>query len=186
MSTYDRCLVVVSHSQDFLNGVCTNIIHLDHKSRFVYYTGNYDQFAKTKKELEVDQMKRYQKEQDDIKHLKAFIASCGTYSNLVKQAKSKQKIIDKMEAAGLTEKVVEPPKFDFKFPEVEILPPPILAFENVGFAYSSKVEDMLYTGVNVGVASDSRVCVVGPNGAGSSFYTYKLIFVHNTVSELCC
>lgn len=28
---------------------------------------------------------RYQKEQDDIKHLKEFIASAGTYANLVKQ-----------------------------------------------------------------------------------------------------
>ena len=34
-----------------------------------------------------------------------FIASAGTYANLVKQAKSKQKIIDKMEAAGLIEPV---------------------------------------------------------------------------------
>eukprot|EP00967_Tisochrysis_lutea_P067678 scaffold88470_cov24-Tisochrysis_lutea.AAC.3 len=31
-----------------------------------------------------------------------FIASCGTYANLVRQAKSKQKILDKMEADGLT------------------------------------------------------------------------------------
>ena len=37
-----------------------------------------------------------------------FIASAGTYANLVKQAKSKQKIIDKMEAAGLVEKVEQP------------------------------------------------------------------------------
>ena len=42
----------------------------------------------------------------DIKHLKEFIASCGTYSNLVKQAKSKQKILDKMYEAGLTPPVV--------------------------------------------------------------------------------
>ena len=42
------------------------------------------------------------KEQDDIKHIKQFIASCGTFSNLVKQAKSKQKILDKMYEAGLT------------------------------------------------------------------------------------
>jgi len=34
-----------------------------------------------------------------------FIASAGTYANLVRQAKSKQKILDKMEAAGLIEKV---------------------------------------------------------------------------------
>lgn len=52
---------------------------------------------------QVVQTKKYQKEQDDIKHLKEFIASCGTYANLVRQAKSKQKILDKMEADGLTQ-----------------------------------------------------------------------------------
>lgn len=49
--------------------------------------------------------------------LQAFIASCGTYSNLVRQAKSKQKIIDKMEEAGLTEKVVEDARYNFEFPK---------------------------------------------------------------------
>ena len=43
-------------------------------------------------ENEVVQLKKFLKEQDDIKHIKEFIASCGTYSNLVKQAKSKQKM----------------------------------------------------------------------------------------------
>ena len=33
---YKRILVLVSHSQDFLNGVCTNIIHV-HKCSLVYY-----------------------------------------------------------------------------------------------------------------------------------------------------
>ena len=28
---YKRILVIVSHSQDFLNGVCTNIIHMQEK-----------------------------------------------------------------------------------------------------------------------------------------------------------
>jgi ATP-binding cassette subfamily F protein 2 len=41
-------------------------------------------------------MKKYEKEQEDIKHIKHFIATCGTYANLVKQAKSKQKILDKV------------------------------------------------------------------------------------------
>ncbi|KAF4623506.1 hypothetical protein D9613_001273 [Agrocybe pediades] len=36
---------------------------------------------------------------------KKFIASAGTYANLVRQARSKQKIMDKMEAAGLDDKV---------------------------------------------------------------------------------
>jgi len=28
LASYPHCLMVVSHSQDFMNGVCSNIIHL--------------------------------------------------------------------------------------------------------------------------------------------------------------
>jgi ATP-binding cassette subfamily F protein 2 len=168
LSTYDRCLLVISHSQDFLNGVCTNIMHLTPKKTLVNYTGNYDQFVKTKAENEVNQMKRYKKEQEDIKHLKAFISSCGTYSNLVKQAKSKQKILDKMEAAGLTEAVIPPPQFKFTFTPCEMLPPPVLSFSGVSFAYSGRREDYLYANVSLGVDLESRIALVGPNGAGKS------------------
>lgn len=34
---FKRILVLISHSQDFLNGVCTNIIHL-HNRKLKYYT----------------------------------------------------------------------------------------------------------------------------------------------------
>lgn len=168
LATYPYCLVVISHSQDFLNTVCSNMIHLTPMRTLASYTGNYDQMTKTKAELEVQQMKVWQKEQDDIKHIKQFIASCGTFSNLVKQAKSKQKILDKMEAKGLTEKVVSDPKFNFSFPEIDRLAPPVLSFINLGFAYSGQVKDMLYRNLNLGVDMDSRIALVGPNGAGKS------------------
>lgn len=69
LKTYKRILVIVSHSQDFLNGVCTNIIHLD-KRQLKYYTGNYDAFVKTRLELLENQMKRYNWEQAQIAHMK--------------------------------------------------------------------------------------------------------------------
>jgi hypothetical protein len=77
LKTYDKCLIIISHSQDFLNGVCTHIIWLT-KNKLTYYTGNYDTFCKTVAENEVIQQKKYEKEQEDIKHIKQFIASCGT------------------------------------------------------------------------------------------------------------
>lgn len=33
---YKRILVIISHSQDFLNGICTNTVHLD-KKRLKFY-----------------------------------------------------------------------------------------------------------------------------------------------------
>ncbi|KAG1152632.1 hypothetical protein G6F36_014616 [Rhizopus arrhizus] len=168
LKTYDRILVMVSHSQDFLNGVCTNMMHLTHKRKLVYYGGNYDMFVKTKQENEVNQAKAYAKQQEEIAHIKKFIASAGTYANLVRQAKSKQKIIDKMEAAGLIEKVEQEAAFKFSFTDVPKLPPPVMAFQDVSFAYDGNPDHCLYRNLELAVDMDSRVALVGPNGAGKS------------------
>ena len=45
LSKWDRILLLVSHSQDFLNNVCTHMIHFTSKKKLVYYDGNYDQFV---------------------------------------------------------------------------------------------------------------------------------------------
>ncbi|KAL1914323.1 uncharacterized protein VTP21DRAFT_9016 [Calcarisporiella thermophila] len=168
LRNYDRILVIVSHSQDFLNGVCTNIMHLNHQRKLVYYGGNYDTFVRTKAELETNQMKAYHKQQDEIAHIKKFIASAGTYANLVRQAKSKQKIIDKMEADGLIQKVVDPPVVKIRFTDVPKLPPPVLSFDQMCFSYSGDMNKLLYKNIDLGVDMDSRIALVGPNGAGKS------------------
>jgi ATP-binding cassette subfamily F protein 2 len=69
LKTYKRILVLISHSQDFLNGVCNNIIHIDNK-KLKYYGGNYDAFVKTRNELLENQQKRYNWEQAQIAHMK--------------------------------------------------------------------------------------------------------------------
>ncbi|KAI8086642.1 P-loop containing nucleoside triphosphate hydrolase protein [Halteromyces radiatus] len=168
LKTYNRILVIVSHSQDFLNGVCTNMMHLTHQRKLIYYGGNYDTFVKTKEENDINQNKAYAKQQDEIAHIKKFIASAGTYANLVRQAKSKQKIIDKMEAAGLIQKVENPHPFKFNFTNVQKLPPPVMAFQDVSFSYDGSLTNPLYKHIELAVDMDSRIALVGPNGAGKS------------------
>ncbi|SCV04630.1 LAME_0H19966g1_1 [Lachancea meyersii CBS 8951] len=167
LKRFDRTLVLVSHSQDFLNGVCSNMIDM-RMQRLIAYGGNFDSYVKTRSEQETNQMKQYAKQQEEIAHIKKFIASAGTYANLVRQAKSRQKILDKMEADGLIEPVVPDKVFSFRFPEVERLPPPVLAFDDISFAYDGKAENNLYEHLNFGVDMDSRVALVGPNGVGKS------------------
>ncbi|PUZ52737.1 hypothetical protein GQ55_6G293700 [Panicum hallii var. hallii] len=106
LKKFDRILVVISHSQDFLNGVCTNIIHMQNK-KLKLYTGNYDQYVQTRCELEENQMKQYRWEQEQIASMKEYIARFGHGSGkLARQAQSKEKTLAKMERGGLTEKVV--------------------------------------------------------------------------------
>lgn len=125
LSQYKRILVLISHSQDFLNGVCTNIIHMD-KRRLKYYTGNYEAFMRTRMELLENQMKQYNWEQDQIAHMKNYIARFGHGSaKLARQAQSKEKTLAKMVAQGLTDKVVDDKTLNFCFPSCGTIPPPV-------------------------------------------------------------
>ncbi|KAI3394908.1 hypothetical protein diail_2079 [Diaporthe ilicicola] len=186
LKKWERTLVLISHSMDFLNGVCTNMIDMRQKNLF-YYGGNYDSYAKTKGEQDTNQMKAYQKQQDEIVHIKKFIASAGTYANLVRQAKSRQKILDKMEADGFIQPVIADRVFSFRFADVEKLPPPVLSFDDVTFSYSGDPKDDLYRNIDLGFDMDSRAALVGPNGVGKStllrLMTGKLSPTAGTVSR---
>jgi ATP-binding cassette, subfamily F, member 2 len=160
LSRWDKILLLVSHSQDFLNNVCTHMIHFTKRKKLVYYDGNYDQFMKTKSEKEENQWKQYKWEQEQIKSMKEYIARFGhgTAKN-AKQAQSKEKVLQKMIRAGLTEKPEEEKPLNFKFTDPGHLPPPVLAFHDVKFGYPGC--EPLYSNVNLGIDLDSRIALVG-------------------------
>jgi len=166
LKNYKRILVLISHSQDFLNGVCTNIIHF-HQKKLTYYGGNYDTYIKARAEKEQHQMKKYQWEQDQIAHMKEYIARFGHGSaKLARQAKSKEKTMARMEEGGLTERVVKDSIASLTFFDCDYIPPPVLQFTNATFGYSK--DKILYRDLDLGIDLDSRVALVGPNGAGKS------------------
>lgn len=175
LSQYNKILIVVSHSQDFLDGVCTDIMVMQQQT-LRYWSGNYSTYVKTRAEQDTNQLKLYKKQQEEIKHIKQFIASCGTYANLVRQAKSRQKQLDKMEEAGLIKPPFVEPKFKFSFLGCGTLAPPLISFSDVAFSYSGKKEDYLYSDLSFGIDGESRVSLVGPNGAGKS--TLLNLMVH--------
>jgi len=168
LKSYNRILLLISHSQDFLNGVCTNIIHLQNKT-LNYYGGNYDTYVRTRAEKEENQMKQYNWEQDQIAHMKNYIARFGHGSaKLARQAKSKEKTLAKMESSGLTEKVLHDKILVLRFFDPGTLPPPVVQFNHVHFGYSPDPKAEIYRDLDFGIDLDSRIALVGPNGAGKS------------------
>ncbi|XP_078040945.1 ATP-binding cassette sub-family F member 2 [Augochlora pura] len=167
LKTYKRILVIISHSQDFLNGICTNIIHVN-KKQLKYYTGNYEAFVKTRMELLENQAKQYNWEQDQIAHMRNYIARFGHGSaKLARQAQSKEKTLAKMVAQGLTEKVVNDKVLNFYFPSCGTIPPPVIMVQNVSFRYNED-SPWIYKNLEFGIDLDTRIALVGPNGAGKS------------------
>merc|ERR1739844_784940 len=174
LKNYKQILVIISHSQDFMNGVCTQVMHLN-KLRLEYYGGNYDAFVRTRGELMENQEKRYQWEQDQIAHMKNYIARFGHGSaKLARQAQSKEKTLAKMVAGGLTEKVKEDRQLSFYFYSCGTIPPPVVMVQNVSFRYNDSTP-YIYKNLEFGIDLDTRLALVGPNGAGKSTLL-KLIY----------
>jgi len=181
LKTYPTILLIVSHSQDFLNGVCTQIMHMDLR-KLKIYGGNYDQFMKTRAEQVEAQMKQYNWEQDQIAHMKEYIARFGHGSaKLARQAQSKEKTLAKMVADGLTQKVVADRSVSFCFYDCGKIPPPVIMVQNVSFRYNEETP-WIYKNLEFGMDLDTRLALVGPNGAGKSTLI-KLIYGSEVPTE---
>jgi len=167
LKKFEKILLVVSHSQDFLNEVCTNIILLRHK-KLTLFGGNYDTYVKTRDEKEMEQQRQHDWEQDQIAHMKDYIARFGHgNAKLARQAQSKEKTLLKMVRGGLTDAVVSDRSVSIRFISVGKLPPPVIQLQSVSFQYN-KDAPMIYKNLDFGADLDSRICLVGPNGAGKS------------------
>jgi len=167
LKTYKRCLVIVSHSQDFLNGVCTNMILL-RSGKLTYYGGNYDTFMRTRDEQLENQKKKYEWEQNQLNAMKDYVARFGHGSaKLARQAQSKEKTMAKMVAGGLTERHVDDKVKQFCFFDPGTIPPPVIMVQNVSFRYADGLP-LIYKNLEFGLDLDTRIALVGPNGAGKS------------------
>ena len=169
LSKFNKILFMVSHSQDFMNTVCTKICHMT-RGKLFNYDGNYDQYCITRMEKESNQMKRFAWQQNQIKSMKEYIARFGHGSRkLARQAQSKEKTLTRMTRGGLEEAVVKDRNVTFEFPCGGYLPPPILQFKEVSFNYPG--HPPLFNDLEIGLDLDSRICLVGPNGAGKTTLT---------------
>jgi len=166
LATYSKCLFVISHSQDFLNTVCTHTVWLT-KNTLTYYGGNYDTFVKVVSDAERVQMKHYEKQQADIYKLQEYVR-VNKANGAAATAQSKDKVLKKLQDELVDKPTIRECTLNFNFENTTRLAPPVLPFDKVGFSYSGKKEDYLYENLNLAVDYDSRIALVGPNGCGKS------------------
>ncbi|KAJ0075018.1 hypothetical protein Patl1_34394 [Pistacia atlantica] len=172
---WKKTLVVVSHDRDFLNTVCTEIIHL-HDLKLHFYRGNFDDFESGYEQRRKEMNKKFEIYEKQVRAAKRS-------GNRVQQEKVKDraksaaaKEASKSKAKGKVdedEPLAEAPKkwrdysVEFHFPEPTELTPPLLQLIEVSFSYPTR-EDFRLSNVDVGIDMGTRVAIVGPNGAGKS------------------
>ncbi|KAI5506460.1 ATPase protein [Trichomonas vaginalis G3] len=158
-------LVVISHDRIFLDNVCTHIIHLKDK-RLTVYKGNYSsferQFAEKCHLLEVQAALQ----KKAIDHKMDYVRRLGARAAFAKMAKSRLTSIKKM---NIIRTISADEEINFFFPTGTIASTEeIIKLNNVFFQYNpSKV---IFENLNITINRDSRIVVIGGNGAGKSTF----------------
>jgi len=190
LSRWKSTLLVVSHDQDFLSGVVTDIIHLEEQKLF-YYKGNYDDFKTMHEQKMEKQQKDYDKQQKQLQQMKAKGKSSKEADAVAKsRAKREGASNDKkksgnassadLEGSDMTaggEHLIKRPReylVQFNFRDPDPLAPPVMSVNNVSFRYGPKYP-YLFKDLNFGIDQKSRIAIVGPNGVGKSTLLNLLI-----------
>ena len=161
LKNYEGSLFLISHDRRFLNTLVSRIADLD-RGRLTVYAGNYDAFEAQKRERQEQQAARAANQQRRIAELERFIERFRAKNTKATQAKSKQKLLDKMERVQTATQTKAP---HFRFPQPPRTGRIVLDLKNVRKAYGTLT---VYEGLNLRLERGARVALVGANGTGKS------------------
>ena len=169
LRTYPYTVLLVSHDRDLLNKAVGHILHLeDH--RLTLYTGGYDTFEKLRRERQAQQLALKAKQDDQRRHMQAFVDRFRAKATKARQAQSRLKALQKMEPiAAVTESRVAP--FHLTDPQ-KLIAPPIIRLEDAAAAYGENAP-ILQT-INLRIDNDDRIALLGANGNGKSTFAKLL------------
>lgn len=175
LCSYPGTVVVVSHARDFLDAVCTDVIHLSRRT-LAPYRGNFSTFVSTAAERKVNAAKAAASARRE--HMQAFVDKFRFNAKRASLVQSRIKAIERIDNgedagddandAGFSSDDSdddEESNMTFRFPDPGAVPSPIVSFRDAAFRYS-KEDPWLLRGLDFSIDAGTRVALVGANGAG--------------------
>ncbi len=155
-------IVVISHDRTFLDRVCTQIVETE-RGISRTYLGNYSQHLEQKAlEREASQA-AFDRQQKELSSQQAYIDRFRASATRSTQAKSREKLLDKVERIDAPVETLGGPQF--RFPAAPRSGRQVAVIEELTHSYDDKI---LFLGASLEVERGDRIAFVGPNGAGKS------------------
>jgi len=155
-------LVVISHDRTFLDRVCNQIVETE-RGISRTYLGNYSQHLEQKAlEREATQA-AFERQQKELAEQQAYIDRFRASATRSTQAKSREKLLDKVERVEAPIETIGGPRF--RFPEPPRSGRLVAEIKNLSHSYG---EQILFLGAALEIERGDRIAFVGPNGAGKS------------------
>ncbi len=154
--------VVISHDRAFLDRVCNQIVETE-RGVSRCYLGNYSDHLEQKRlGLEASQS-AFERQQKELASQQAYIDRFRASATRSTQAKSREKLLEKVDRLDAPIEGVSGPRF--QFPPAPRSGRQIAVIEDLTHSYGNNI---LFLGANLEVERGDRIAFVGPNGAGKS------------------
>ncbi len=168
LERYPHTVIVISHDRELLDTSVDHILHLD-QGKLTLYRGGYSSFEKQRAEKQMQLARAREKQEAERKHLQSFVDRFKAKATKARQAQSRVKRLEKMQTiATIVDRDVQP--FVFPGPE-KPLSPPMIVLEDASAGYG---ERKVLSRLNLSLAPDDRIALLGSNGNGKSTFC-KLI-----------
>ena len=172
LQRYAGTLLLISHDKAFIDNTVAQIISVE-QQKLVTYTGNYSAYETQRAERLRLQNLEFEKQQQKVAHLNAFITRFKAKASKAKQAQSRIKQLEKMETL-MPAHAASP--FSFSFAPPSALPNPLVNMEHVQLGYG---EHIVLEQVKLNLVPGSRIGLLGRNGQGKSTLIKLLAGVHS-------
>jgi ATP-binding cassette subfamily F protein 3 len=157
-------ILVVSHDRYFLDATVGSVLDLE-DGRLTRYAGNYTRYAAEKK-VRSEQLARKAKANTERRaQLERFIEKNRAKASKATQAKSKQKLLDRMEKIEAPQSNAKRMKLDLG--DTSRTGRVVLEMEDVRYTHEDSDEPLLED-LDLVVERSERVALLGPNGTGKS------------------
>lgn len=161
LKKYNKAFLIVSHDRIFLDNVCSKIFELENKKLYKY-NGNFSDFILQKEMILKGELKRYEKEQEKIKKLEEYIER-NRAGRMAKQAKGRQKILDRIESPN--DPIFNPNRMKLKFKAKNSSGDNVLELKNISKTFDNK---KVLNNINFKLYKGEKVGIIGKNGIGKS------------------
>jgi len=165
LARYRHTVLIVSHERELLNRAVDSILHIS-QGKLTLYSGGYDRFEEARRAKQRLDLKLKKKQDDERRHIEAFIARFRAKASKASQAQSRIKALARMQPiAEQIEESVAP----FLIPDPpQPLTSPLIRLEGVAVGYLPDVP--VLSGLDLRLDADDRIGLLGANGNGKSTF----------------